>query len=107
MKDNGMKGITPESTYDQMTPGGMIYDAGNSRDFNTGDWRVATPAWMEESCRQCLLCVPVCPDSSIPVKDSKRQAFDFDHCKGCGICFKVCPFKAITFQRAGEETGCQ
>ena len=45
----------------------------------------------------CLLCVPVCPDSCIPVIDMKRGAFDYDHCKGCGICEKACPFGAITF----------
>ena len=49
----------------------------------------------EEKCRQCLLCVPVCPDSSIPVSEGKRREFDYDHCKGCGICAKVCPFGAI------------
>lgn len=102
MKRNAMKHITPESTYEELTPGGMIYDAGNSELFRTGDWRTATPAWIQENCRQCLMCVPVCPDSSIPVKDGKRADFDFDHCKGCGICFKACPFKAITFKRDGE-----
>ena len=46
-------------------------------------------------CKQCLLCAPVCPDSSIPVAEGKRGEFDYDHCKGCGICAKVCPFDAI------------
>lgn len=102
MKDNAMKGINPESTYEELTPGGMIYGSGNSECFNTGDWRTAIPAWNESVCKQCLLCIPVCPDSSIPVKDGKRADFDFIHCKGCGICFKVCPFKAITFKKDGE-----
>ena len=102
MKDNQMKDISPESTYEEMTPGGMIYGSGNAEHFNTGEWRVAVPAWQSESCKQCLLCVPVCPDSSIPVKEGKRSDFDFDHCKGCGICFKVCPFKAISFKKNGE-----
>ncbi|MFR0962411.1 MAG: 4Fe-4S binding protein [Dorea sp.] len=53
---------------------------------------------MEDKCKQCLLCVPVCPDSCIPVKDMKRGAFDYDHCKGCGICVKACPFGAITME---------
>ena len=41
--------------------------------------------------KQCLLCVPVCPDSSIPVTDGKRAAFDYDRpfaandAKYCGI----------------------
>lgn len=102
MKDNQMKDISPDSTYEEMTPGGMIYGSGNASFFNTGEWRVAVPAWLPEICKHCLLCVPVCPDSSIPVQEGKRSDFDFDHCKGCGICFKVCPFKAISFKKNGD-----
>lgn len=102
MKDNLMKHIHPENKWNELTPGGMIYGGGNSEHFNTGDWRTAIPTWIEENCKQCLLCVPVCPDSSIPVEDGKRKEFDFEHCKGCGICFKVCPFKAITFKKLGQ-----
>jgi len=47
-------------------------------------------------CKQCLLCVPVCPDMSIPVKDGKRGDFNYFFCKGCGVCSNVCPFGAIT-----------
>ena len=57
------------------------------------------PGFIEEKCKHCMLCVPVCPDSSIPVKDGKRLDFDFMHCKGCGICYKVCPFGAITYEK--------
>ena len=54
--------------------------------------------WKEEKCKQCLLCYPVCPDTSILVnEEGKRVDFDFDHCKGCGVCVEVCPFKAIDF----------
>ena len=58
----------------------------------------AKPVFVEDKCKQCLLCVPVCPDSSIPVQDKKRLEFDYDHCKGCGICVKACPFGAITME---------
>ena len=66
---------------------------------NTGDWRVKIVGFVEGNCKHCMLCVPTCPDSSIPVKDGKRLDFDFMHCKGCGVCFKVCPFKAITWEK--------
>ena len=67
----------------------------------TGEWRSRTPEWVEEKCKQCVLCAPFCPDASIPVKDGKRGQFDYDHCKGCGICIKACPFEAIRW-KGGE-----
>ena len=96
-----MKTITADTVWTKLTPGGMIFASGNSTDVRTGDWRTVTPQWNQDKCKQCLLCVPVCPDSSIPVKDGKRLAFDDDHCKGCGICAKACVFGAIAF--AGEQ----
>ena len=62
------------------------------------EWSSVKPEFIEDKCKQCLLCVPVCPDSCIPVKDGKRAEFDYDHCKGCGICVKACPFGAITME---------
>ena len=93
---NGMI-ITPEISWKDITPGGTIYDSGSASHFKTGDWRTMIPVYHSDQCKQCLLCFPVCPDSSIPLTGQSRGDFDFDHCKGCGICFKVCPFGAITF----------
>jgi len=90
--------ITPSVTWQDITPGGTISDAGNAALFKTGDWRSMRPIWIEDKCKQCLLCFPVCPDSSIVIDgNGNRTGFDYDHCKGCGICAKVCPFKAIDF----------
>lgn len=92
------KEMTPDVSWKEITPGGTIFDAGNANSFKTGDWRSKKPIWLVEKCKQCLLCVPTCPDSSIPVgEDGKRTDFDFDHCKGCGVCAEVCPFNAIDF----------
>lgn len=90
--------ITEKSNWQDITEGNQIYAAGTSKLFNTGEWRTQTPVFHEDKCKQCLLCAPVCPDSSIPVCDSKREDFDYDHCKGCGICAKVCPFDAISMK---------
>lgn len=90
-----IKNITEKSPWQDITEGNHIYDGGTSRDFNTGEWRTDTPVFKKELCTQCLLCAPVCPDSSIPVKDGERLDFDLDYCKGCGICAQVCPFNAI------------
>ena len=85
-----------KTKWQDLTEGMIVAGAGTSKDFLTGEWSTRKPEFMEDKCKQCLLCVPVCPDSSIPVKDMKRGAFDYDHCKGCGICVKACPFGAIT-----------
>ena len=62
---------------EELTIGGNIYNAGNAREFKTGDWRSVRPVWIEEKCKQCGLCYPVCPDNSIPVcKESfKKRRF--------------------------------
>ncbi|MBQ4482295.1 MAG: 4Fe-4S binding protein [Lachnospiraceae bacterium] len=87
--------INEKTTWQNLTPGCEIYEPGTSRLTKTGEWRVRTPKWIKEKCKQCLLCAPFCPDSSIPVEDGRRGEFDYDHCKGCGICLKACPFDAI------------
>jgi pyruvate ferredoxin oxidoreductase delta subunit len=87
--------INESIAWQDITPGGDIYASGNSAQFITGDWRTDKPIFVEDKCIQCLLCVPVCPDTAIPVKESKRFDFNYDHCKGCGVCAKVCPVKAI------------
>ncbi|MBQ9827227.1 MAG: 4Fe-4S binding protein [Lachnospiraceae bacterium] len=91
--------INENSTWQELTPGGEIYEGGTSRMTLTGEWRVNRPVWDQDRCRQCLLCTPYCPDSSIPVEEGKRLDFDLDHCKGCGICAKVCPFEAISMEK--------
>lgn len=90
--------INEHSPYYDITPGDQIYGGGGSCKFNTGEWRTQTPVINWDKCTQCLLCTPVCPDSSIPVKDGKREDFDYDHCKGCGICERTCSFGAITMK---------
>ncbi|MBS4959538.1 MAG: 4Fe-4S binding protein [Clostridiales bacterium] len=93
------KDMNENVSWKDITPGGEIYEGGTSKYFRTGDWRIDTPIFIAEKCKQCLLCAPVCPDSSIPVVDGKRGEFDYDHCKGCGICAKVCPFGAIEMKK--------
>ena len=90
------KDMTPQVTWRDITPGCNIFEGGTSVTVETGDWRTMRPILHADKCKQCLLCVPVCPDMSIPMKDGKRGGFNYFYCKGCGICANVCPFGAIT-----------
>ena len=87
--------INESTRWQDLTIGLQIHEPATSTEFATGEWRTSTPQFIEEKCRQCLLCVPYCPDSCIPVVNGKRDKFDLNHCKGCGICVKACPFGAI------------
>lgn len=93
--------LTESVKWQDLTNGCGIVGSMTAEAFNTGEWRVDTPEYVADKCKQCLLCVPVCPDSSIPVKDGKRLDFDMIHCKGCGICANVCSFDAI-IMKEGE-----
>ena len=99
-----MTNINPTTPMEKMTMGGSIYNAGNAKEFKTGDWRSTRPVFLSDKCKQCGLCFPVCPDDAIPVnKDLKREDFDFDYCKGCGVCAKVCPFGAIEMKATSSN----
>jgi len=93
----GAAEINENTVWQDLTIGAGIFEPATSKLMNTGDWRTKIPVWAEEKCKHCMLCVPYCPDSSIPVKGTKRLDFDFMHCKGCGVCYKICPFQAIDF----------
>ncbi len=88
-----------DCTWHDVTEGMQIYGETTAKEFKTGEWATVKPIFHEDKCIECLLCVPVCPDSVIPVlEDGKRGPFDYDHCKGCGICVKACPKGAITMK---------
>ncbi len=94
---NCKKTPTPDMNYKELSRAGIINIAGNAEEYNTGEWRSMRPIWIEEACKQCLLCFPVCPDSSILVDGEKVTGIDLKHCKGCGVCVQVCPFDAFDF----------
>lgn len=98
-----MAKININTPVGELTQGGDIYEAGNSRDFKTGDWRSIRPVFITEKCKQCGLCLPVCPDDAIPVdKEGKRSDFDFDFCKGCRSMCKSMSFPGNRNERGGN-----
>ena len=94
-----VKNAKLDQSWNELSRAGTLQKGGTSLEVTTGDWRLMIPTWIEEKCKHCFLCFPVCADSAIIAKDGKRTDFDFPHCKGCGVCFKVCPFGAITFEK--------
>ena len=90
--------LTEKAPYQDITPGNAVYGGGGAATFNTGEWRTETPVVDWDKCVQCLMCAPMCPDSSIPVVDGKRQEFDLNHCQGCGVCVGACSFGALTMK---------
>lgn len=92
-----------EKPWHQLPTGGIIPEAGNSKDYNVGGWRTFRPVLIPENCIHCLFCWMFCPDSAVIVKEGKVVGFDYDHCKGCGICAYECPAKKKAIEMRLEE----
>ncbi len=90
--------IGTDVPWQKITPGGAVYSGGNSSGFRTGDWSSIKPFLDKEKCRNCHLCVPVCPDSVITAGDDIPE-FNLNLCKGCGICVEACSFSALSMKK--------
>lgn len=88
-------------SWKDITPAGNIEIPGSAEEVKTGEWRSDRPEWDAEKCKQCFICFPVCPDSSIKIVDGKMCGIDYDHCKGCGVCANQCPFGALSMVKEG------
>ncbi len=90
-------------TWRTISKGGVVREAGNAAEYETGGWRTFRPKWIQEKCIHCLFCWAYCPDGAVIVKDGKFVEFDYSHCKGCGICAKECPVKGKAIIMEKEE----
>jgi pyruvate ferredoxin oxidoreductase delta subunit len=95
-----------DAGWKDMAAGGVIPQAGNAVEYETGGWRSIRPVRDNEKCINCLQCWVYCPDDAIPVENAnlKGLAYDLKHCKGCGVCAAICPVKCIEMK---AETECQ
>ena len=48
------KDINEQSPWQELTPGGEIYEGGTARMTITGEWRANIPVWDPQKCKQCL-----------------------------------------------------
>lgn len=90
------------NTWKDLPIGGLIIEAGNAIEYNTGNWRAFRPIVDLEKCTHCLMCWLYCPDVSIMVENSKMVGVDYEHCKGCAVCADVCPPKCISMHPESE-----
>jgi len=90
--------------WKEIPEGGLITEAGNSANYETGSWRTVRPVRDEKKCTNCLICWVYCPDSAVLISDGKIKGIDYAHCKGCGICATECPVKAIKMVDEKEFT---
>jgi len=92
--------VHSEMNWKEMPKGGIIDDAGNSREYKTGNWVPKKLNFDKETCINCSLCWPVCPDDAIIFdKDGNMIGVDRDHCKDCGLCVKACPTGSLSFEK--------
>lgn len=98
-----------KESWRDLAIGGIITNAGNAREYETGSWRTFKPVLDKEKCTNCMLCWIFCPDSAIIVEDEDMKGFDMVHCKGCGICAVECPVKCIemVLEESPAEAVCE
>jgi 2-oxoacid:acceptor oxidoreductase delta subunit (pyruvate/2-ketoisovalerate family) len=106
MSNNGTR-------WQDLPLGGVIINAVNAADYQTGGWRAFRPVinWEktpeQKACTKCLTCWLYCPEASMVVENGEFKGVDLDHCKGCGICAEVCPTKCISMVEESKFAGAQ
>ncbi|MDO8523073.1 MAG: 2-oxoacid:acceptor oxidoreductase family protein [bacterium] len=90
--------------WNEIIPGAVQTDAGNSRNYKTGGWGISLPVIDLDKCKMCMICWAMCPENSFRVMGGKL-VLDEEHCKGCGVCSEVCPkkFDAIKMEIKKEK----
>jgi pyruvate ferredoxin oxidoreductase delta subunit len=86
--------INKKMDWKELPKGAVIPNAGNAVEYKTGNWVPKKLVFNKDTCINCGLCWPVCPDDAIILDDKGNMVgVDEDHCKDCGLCVEVCPTK--------------
>ncbi len=88
-------------TWQELTPGGMVFKPGSTRENLTGGWRSERPVYDTSKCIKCGICYIFCPEGCISQNEDGYFMADLDYCKGCGICANECWPGAITMIEEG------
>jgi pyruvate ferredoxin oxidoreductase delta subunit len=56
----------PEKWH-EVTPGCMVFDAGNAANYKTGSWKAQRPILDTKKCIKCGRCVRKCPNKCLAV----------------------------------------
>jgi pyruvate ferredoxin oxidoreductase delta subunit len=97
-----MKGAAVERQSDRprwtdLPLGVAILTPGSAREYHTGSWRSAHPAWRATACVSCGVCTLFCPEGCLSIGFGQSvPTAGLDYCKGCGICAHECPTGCIS-----------
>ena len=64
------------------------------------------PKFDLETCKQCGVCVKICPLNAlelIETKDGQKLNFNEEKCFGCGLCASNCPHDAVKLEKIRDQ----
>ena len=79
----------------EMPTGAVVKNAGNSRNYSTGNWSRSTAEWDAAKCIDCKMCWPVCPHDAVKIRNGKMVGIDESKCTACALCVAACPVKCL------------
>ena len=82
-------------SWRELRVGCAVTEVGNTKTFNTGDWKAQHPEWNNKRCIKCGICALFCPEACISQQQDGYFLADMFYCKGCGICAHECWTRAI------------
>lgn len=77
-------------TWQEISPGCIVFAPANASEYHTGSWRAQRPIWDNSKCIKCGVCYLMCPEGCIHEDEDGYFSADLNYCKGCGICPHEC-----------------